>query len=379
MFKKSFPGRKWLRLLGNKLGRSLCLLLIVTIIITVAVMHGRKTSVHSTVVKHFHETDIRNLLHRPTIPTISRLHNSEAVPVEVDTRRIVTIALPPGRAGNSLFAFASLFGIADLNDFQPQLYGVACYLYTSVFKSPVVCNESLSNTTCTPYLEELPGVYSSGASKISTKQPNRTTPVRLQGYFQSWKYFAHSLDRIISQFQFRDHVLSRVSTFFQEHVRVRDPVTGLGSVDDVRLIGVHVRRGDMASTEAEFHGYVAAPPAYIHNAMLYFEEMYGKTSIIFVIASDEIDWCKEHVNIRQRRAIFSGNFTTAEDLALLSMCDDVIITSGTYGWWGAYLAGGKTIYYNQYPLMGSRLSSLMSTRDYYPSGWVGLSELREVW
>ena len=30
---------------------------------------------------------------------------------------------------------------------------------------------------------------------------------------------------------------------------------------------------------------------------------------------------------------------------MLASCDHVIMTVGTYGWWGAYLAGGDVVYY----------------------------------
>jgi galactoside 2-L-fucosyltransferase 1/2 len=48
----------------------------------------------------------------------------------------------------------------------------------------------------------------------------------------------------------------------------------------------------------------------------------------------------------------------------------VIVTSGTFGWWGAWLSGGTTVYFKGYPRPESWLASQVSKNDYYPKGWI---------
>ncbi|XP_052280959.1 galactoside alpha-(1,2)-fucosyltransferase 1-like [Dreissena polymorpha] len=41
-------------------------------------------------------------------------------------------------------------------------------------------------------------------------------------------------------------------------------------------------------------------------------------------------------------AFLEGN-SDAVDMAVLSLCDHTIVSTGTFGWWAAWLAGGTTI------------------------------------
>jgi hypothetical protein len=90
---------------------------------------------------------------------------------------------------------------------------------------------------------------------------------------------------------------------------------------------VHVRRGD----------YVAnAPPL----------AFYSRTNLsAAVVVTDDPDW------VRQHPAVF-GNLTLSEshdpgfDMALLSAATDtVVISVGTFGWWGAYLSHARRVIY----------------------------------
>lgn len=81
-------------------------------------------------------------------------------------------------------------------------------------------------------------------------------------------------------------------------------------------------------------------------AMAYFHrrEYYTETPVLFLLLgeSQDFDW---HVNA-------FANFTdvkvltpaeAAEDMALLSMCDGLILSTGTFGWWAAYLNRGPIV------------------------------------
>src|SRR6218665_2431526 len=94
-------------------------------------------------------------------------------------------------------------------------------------------------------------------------------------------------------------------------------------------VGVHVRRGDIASPGAAEYGYTVPNETYFQNAMGYFIEKYGRVQ--FIVASDDFNWTREHIIINQysQDAInitYSVNHTAGEVLALLSICDHVIIS-----------------------------------------------------
>jgi len=52
-------------------------------------------------------------------------------------------------------------------------------------------------------------------------------------------------------------------------------------------------------------------------------------------------WCRENINLPNVH--FVGSSSPVLDLAVLSLCDHSVIDYGTYGLWGALLAGGDTI------------------------------------
>ncbi|KAL3871028.1 hypothetical protein ACJMK2_039052 [Sinanodonta woodiana] len=103
--------------------------------------------------------------------------------------------------------------------------------------------------------------------------------------------------------------------------------------------------------------------------MTYFREKYS--SIVFIIVSDDISWCKENIKINYDK-VFSKFDDPMVDMAMLSVCDHMIITSGTFGWWGAWLAGGDVVYFKGFPRPGSEIDQGMCHDDYYPPQWIGM-------
>ena len=143
----------------------------------------------------------------------------------------------------------------------------------------------------------------------------------------------------------------------------------LNSIDITNrtLIGIHVRRGDFAV--AKCGGYTMATTGYFRKAMeLYRTEF---KNAIFVVVSDSIEWCKD--NLVADDVIYSKFTEPITDLALMSMCHHMIVSGGTFGFWGAWLAGGKVIYPKGWPRLGSWLDVYgMVVEVFWLPGWVGL-------
>ncbi len=60
----------------------------------------------------------------------------------------------------------------------------------------------------------------------------------------------------------------------------------------------------------------------------------------------------------------SRNHSAYVDFAMLTMCDHVIITIGTFSYWAAYLNGGEVVRPDR--------MVLKDTGIYYPPEWVTL-------
>lgn len=125
--------------------------------------------------------------------------------------------------------------------------------------------------------------------------------LRLNGYFQSEKYFKDYRKEVIEAFGFDN----------------------LASIDEV---AVHVRRGDYVGF-ADHH-----PPVdnfYLELAMSYFPNK------DFMVFSDDLPWCR--LNVRHPRARFVDTGDDIKDFKLMASCRHQIIANSTYSWWAAWI------------------------------------------
>ncbi len=146
------------------------------------------------------------------------------------------------------------------------------------------------------------------------------------------------------------------------------------------MIGVHIRRGDMVTNQKHVdYGYTVADQQYLEIAVKYYENIFEQQDLVFIVCSDDIKWAKQHFNFTSHHVVFSENRTDVLDLAILSKCDHTIMTTGTFGWWASWLAGGQVVYYSNYPRKYSRLERSFSKdkTDYFPPEWIGMPTNKE--
>lgn len=169
--------------------------------------------------------------------------------------------------------------------------------------------------------------------------------MNFEGYFQSEKYFAHCKNVVQQEFTFHHHIQEEAKKFLEP-------------VMHKTKVSLHVRRGD----------YVHQPNYHPLCGIDYYKEAINNFSDDeqFVIISDDIEWCKE--NLPVKNAIYT-NFEPGTDMCIMSMCDHNIIANSTFSWWGAWLnlnVNKKVIapkiwfgpYYQHY-----------DTKDLYCEGW----------
>ncbi|ESO85105.1 hypothetical protein LOTGIDRAFT_150955 [Lottia gigantea] len=250
-----------------------------------------------------------------------------------------------GRLGNELFRLASLIGIADKHRYMPVVDRHIASI-TSIFNSSIRVIKKLNNSR--RFSEKAAGKYDTRIHNISTHY-NWT----LNGYFQSWKYFVNVTQTLRKEFQFLPHIIKEAKQLLPPRYKP--------------LIGVHVRRGDMNSLRQIKRGYNVADIGYLNRSMGYFRHTLG--SVSFIVVSDDINWCKKYLQMPDVKIVRGSHVV---DLAVLSLCDHNIVTTGTFGWWGAWLAGGKTVYFKNFPKNDTWLDKQYEKSDYYPPHWVGM-------
>ncbi len=157
----------------------------------------------------------------------------------------------------------------------------------------------------------------SAAKGFLPRKINRTT--YFDGYFE---LPPTEFDRLFSMC-FRRENLSRIAR-------------SIPSTPNVKNVAVHVRRGDLANRESRW--YKAVPLTYFINALNYVKGAYE--NIIVWLFSDEPDWVEKYLcpRIDVPANIVRGN-KAYEDLILISECDIVIASQGSFGSWGGQLNG----------------------------------------
>lgn len=261
-----------------------------------------------------------------------------------------------GRLGNQMFQYASALGIAY------RKKGKVC-VYTHEQPNELIktfkgtfnqCNESDYRYKTVP--EKGYGIYNidrflvDGSIEIKTDLD--------QGFLQSWKYFEPVKDTVRKLFKFKQSIMTKVKKYM-EKLRSKN----------VKVIGIHVRRGDHISL-----GYLKFPPlSYFRHAKEYFKKKYKYKKVKFIVATNDKKWVTNHL-VDEDTQLISHSKTSAEDMAILSLCDGVIMTIGTFGWWGAWLSNKSAVYYEkEFKLNHPINKGKINKDDYYLPTWKSMT------
>ncbi|XP_060074774.1 galactoside alpha-(1,2)-fucosyltransferase 2-like [Ylistrum balloti] len=252
-----------------------------------------------------------------------------------------------GRLGNQMFKYASLLGIAAQHGYTPFLRQKSLLFSAFEFQKYF---RHISTTNRVSFGERHAGIYDCRIHNLT-----HSKNITLNGYYQSWKYFHHVIAQVRKLFQFTDDIVRRAKKIINSF-----------RPGNKTLVGVHVRRGDMSTKRELRRGYNVADVKYFRKVFEYFR--YEFEEVLFIVVSDSVSWVK--TNLEADDVVFSETSIAYLDMAILAHCKHSIITSGTFGWWGAYLAGGKTVYFKDYPKPKTWLSDQYNRNDYYPPNWI---------
>ena len=229
---------------------------------------------------------------------------------------VITVDLMGG-LGNQLFQIASAYGTAralgakffiSRNKFggcgqgnHPNKY------YSSIYKKVPICDKELIHDHT--YFEE---GYT--YRPILHRIPEGSITL-MKGYFQSENYFKEYSKEIKNLF-----------TSDEENIKILEKFPELADKHDYCFIGV--RRGD----------YITPVNSTIHNPCnisYYRSAMNMMNKERYYIASDDIEWCKEHFVGDQFRFIEEDDTDTFYAMALFN---NYIIANSSYHWWGSFMS-----------------------------------------
>ena len=144
--------------------------------------------------------------------------------------------------------------------------------------------------------------------------------MEISGYFQSEKYFKKFRNEVLELFEPDSITENKIKEFFS-------------NFNNIETCSIHVRRGNYVDLK-NYH--FLQDIEYYKNSI----DIIG-SNIHFLIFSDDIDWCKENFSFLENKT-FIDNFLDYEQMYLMSLCSNNIISSSTFSWWGAYFARQRT-------------------------------------
>lgn len=176
--------------------------------------------------------------------------------------------------------------------------------------------------------------------------------IRLNGYFQSWKYFEKYSQDIKTQ------LISLVEKS-QQYVQLVEEFENRPS------ISVHVRRGDYVNL-ASFHGLTSR--RYYRQAISLASRHLIKPSLF--VFTDDIEMAKEVIDQDARFIGPKDLVSPNENIDLMARADALIGSNSSFSWWAAWL-GDKEDKINIFPRPWFT-NEQKNTKDLLPPNWITL-------
>ena len=265
---------------------------------------------------------------------------------------MITIKLQGG-LGNQLFQIFTLINYSLINNvsyyFENKISNVKNRPY--YFNNFLInLNNKIQNYTHKYIYKEKAFHY----NKIIL-QENQT---KLEGYFQSYKYFLEKEEEIY-----------KIINLYKQQENIKNKY----KYDYDNTISIHFRIGDYKKIQ-NYHIILSID--YYINSLKKITKRENWTILYFYEHNDE-NIVKNNINILEKEfpnLIFipiNTKILDYEQLLIMSVCKHNIIANSTFSWWGAYFNNNKDkiiIYPKEW--FGPKLKDKYKTKDLFPDKWI---------
>lgn len=249
-----------------------------------------------------------------------------------------------GRLGNQLFQIASMIGFAKKYNCDLALppWDYDRYFQNKV-KGLIMPPGGGLPTVREPNYHYVPEFWDQHAEMFRTKPA-----VDIIGWLQTEKYWEHCQDEVRSILAFNDKFRFTVMGTYAEAL-------------SRPTIAISIRRGDYVDNP----NYDLLPIDYYLAALIKHFSVEDYNLIIF---SDDFKYCRTHFECFAN--VYFADGSDIEQLCLMSLCDNFIISNSTFSWWGAYLGEkpGKKVIRPAHLFAGPLLAKC-DFKDHYPERW----------
>jgi len=334
-----------------------------------------KKNTSSAMQRKFENISNNTSLHLSTISSLTTSNSTLAIHME-------------GRFGNTLFEIASGIAIAEhyklnacIDDSDNYLYKEIKKAFTMLNNIPELCPKHIEEKIKTGDEIKIANrccVYedfnvSSSGTKMSLDElfgsgKNRNEEIySLHSYLQSWKYL--NLAPKAAQIHIKPEIVSSAKKHLEN------------IVPNCKRVGIHMRVLD-GSSPKEIYNYPG--PEYFQKALQHFSEKWK--CVKFLVFSDKPSWCQEQSIFDNEHVIIMDTVWKNEisiqkkahqDFILMSVCDGVILSVGTFGWWAGYFSsqyGGEVVHFkNNFNMTRAVImKQKVVEEDHFPPTWIGI-------
>lgn len=275
---------------------------------------------------------------------------------------------PIGRLGNIMGLYAIIYSLT-------LKYGVSGYVEKNMWNTlkEVFPHISLKESDLLDVDWE----------KISYQQVEERIPCKTEEDYSNKRYFwidnypdRNGIDlfhpfynMIQKEFEFSS-TLKQQSQQFLTNAR--------GNRTSATFIGFHIRRTDYKDYIRRNYNMSVPEDIYYNKCLDYYRRRFKDA--LFIVCSDEMEYVRSVFKSSQSHpdVVLAGNGiidSPARDMALLAACNHSIVTVGTYGFWGAYLAGGTVLTPEKqtHQSRGDRHTPLLEIQLAGADNWIAIS------
>jgi hypothetical protein len=246
-----------------------------------------------------------------------------------------------GRLGNQIMQYMAMIGISKAYN---HALCMPPWPYAQYFTGPFP--ESSANHT--PFEKKIKEPYYHFDNAHLNILFHKNHRFDLKGYYQSEYYWAdHRADvkRIFTWApEFKAQMFAKYRDLFEK-----------------KTIGIHFRRGDYVGHQSHHNLHIN----YYINALHKFD--WEECNLL--IFSDEPAYAKRHFECLPNAHIIANN-NEIQDMCLMSLCDNFILSNSSYSWCAAWLGetAQSVIIHPNYQFRGEYAKS-HDAKDFWPERW----------
>ena len=291
---------------------------------------------------------------------------------------------PPSSSDVPVKAFLEQFDLSSTMRVIPNASASFASVFASQLEAGVACRVDAQESWPHSHDDDL--LRGLAAWARSPPQGCHLGLVELSGYFQSFRYFSGEKRKRSIQ-KALDPSSSAASTQREAEAILASARGRLGATRRREVVGVQVRLGDKVNSAIYSSIYAATDWEYYRRAMREMARTLEATgvSVAFIVTAGgssegnaaDVAEARQHLSDAGPRVFFSTAEDPYVDLAVLRRCNALVIGPSTLGWWAAYLADLPTarVIAPEHIYQGLRWQKKMGFHegDYYPTGWLLLA------